>query len=259
MYSLDRRLAGFSVFVLAGMLALSGCATKKYVRQQVSTLEPKITEVSTATKENAERIDAVDRRAQQGIQGATQAAQTAQTAAATADGKATQAGQAAAAADNRAGQAQQAAQTAQTGVTQANTRITTVESRIATLDQYTAGQPQTVTFKVNSSNLSDEAKATLDGIANQVAGQRSGYQVEIQGFTSSEGGEQLNINLSQHRAESVLRYLVSKNIPLFRITIVGLGTMSPVADNKTRQGREQNRRAEIRVLRAAGSAATNDD
>jgi OmpA-OmpF porin, OOP family len=259
MDSLDRRLTGFSVFMLAGVLALSGCATKKYVRQQVGALEPKITEVSTATKENAERIDAVDRRAQQGIQGATQAAQAASTAAATADGKATQAGTAAAAADNRAGQAQQAATTAQQGVQQANTRITTVENRIANLDNYTASQPQTVTFKVNSSNLSDEAKGTLDGIANQIAGQRSGYQIEIQGFTSSEGGEQLNLNLSQRRAESVLRYLVSKNIPLYRITIVGLGTMSPVADNKTRQGREQNRRAEIRILRVAGTTATNDD
>src|SRR5262245_41145303 len=193
MYRLVRQSTFFGVFALASLLALSGCATKKYVRQQVGALEPKITEVSTATKENAERIDAVDRRAQQGIQGATQAAQAASTAAATADGKATQAGQAAAAADNRAGQAQQAATTAQQAVQQATARITTVENRVANLDNYTASQPQTVTFKVSSSNLSDEAKATLDGIAGQIAGQRSGYQIEIQGFTSSEGGENYNI------------------------------------------------------------------
>src|SRR5262249_1524791 len=162
-----------------------------------------IAEVSTATKENAERIDAVDRRAQQGIQGANQAAQTAQTAANAADTKATQAGTAAQAADQRAGQAQQAANTAQQGVQQPNTRITTVETRIANLDTYTVGQPQTVTFKVNSSTLSSDAKSTLDSITNQVAGQRSGYLIEIQGYTSSEGSENLNVNLSQKRAEAV--------------------------------------------------------
>jgi OOP family OmpA-OmpF porin len=259
MYSLDRRLAGFGVFMLAGTLALSGCATKKYVRQQVGALEPKIQEVSNATKENGERIDAVDRRAQQGIQGANQAAQTAQTAAGAADTKAGQAQQAAQAADTRAGQAQQSAQQANQGVQQANTRITTVETRVAGLDVYTAGQPQTVTFKVNQSKLSDEAMATLDNIASQVAGQRQWYQIEITGFASSEGSETLNVNLSQKRAESVLRYLVSKNVPLYRVTIVGLGTMSPVADNKTKAGREQNRRAEVRILRAGGSTSTNDD
>jgi len=242
----DRRYTVFSVFILAGVLALSGCATKKFVRQQVGALEPKITEVSTATKENAERIDAVDRRAQQGIAAAAQA-----------DTKATQAGTAAQTADTKAGQAQQTATTATQGVQQANTRITTVETRIASLDAYTASQPQAVMFKVNQAVLADEAKRTLDSIASQVSGQRSGYQLEIQGFTDSTGDETYNINLSQRRAESVLRYLVSQNVPLYRISIVGLGILSPVADNKTRAGREQNRRAEVRVLRSGGTSATN--
>jgi len=259
MYRLVRQSTFFSVFALASLLALSGCATKKYVRQQVSTLEPKITEVSNATKENGERIDAVDRRAQQGIQSATTAAQNAQTAANTADQKAVTAQTAAQAADQRAGQAQTAANTAQQGVQQATTRITTIETRINNLDNYSVGQPESITFKVNSSNLTSEAKASLDMIASQVSGQRSGFLVEIQGFTDSTGSESYNYTLSQRRAESVLRYLVSKNVPQFRISIVGLGEDSPVADNKTRTGREMNRRAEVRILRAAGATATNDD
>lgn len=259
MYSSDRPYRFLGVLVLAGVLVLTGCATKKYVRQQVGTLEPKIAEVGTATKENAERIDAVDRRAQQGIQTASQAAQTAQTAANTADQKATQAGTAAQAADQRAGQAQQAATTAQQGVQQANTRITTVETRINNLDNYTVGQPQSIMFKVNSANLSSEAKTALETIASQVSGQRSGFLVEIQGFTDTTGSENYNINLSQRRAEAVLRYLVSKNVPLYRISIVGLGEESPVADNKTRTGREQNRRAEVRILRAGGTTSSNDN
>jgi len=240
----------FGVFLLVGVMALSGCATKKFVRQEVGALEPKITEVSNANKENAERIDAVDRRAQQGIQGAN-------TAAAAADTKATQAGQAAATADTKATQAGQAAQTAQQGVQQANNRINTVETRIAGLDVYSPGQSQTVTFKVNSAKLSKEAMETLDSFAGQVSQQRSGYLVEVQGYTDKTGTETYNFNLSQRRAETVLRYLVSKNVPLFRINIVGLGEENPVADNKTKQGREQNRRVEVRVLRSGGGSATN--
>ncbi|MEI4896555.1 hypothetical protein Q8G71_35265, partial [Klebsiella pneumoniae] len=74
----NRQFSLVGLAVLSGVLVLSGCATRKYVRQQVQTLEPAIQEVSNATKENAERIDAVDKRAQQGI-----------AAAATADTKAT--------------------------------------------------------------------------------------------------------------------------------------------------------------------------
>lgn len=250
MHSLDRRFTVFGVFILTGLLVLSGCASKKYVRQQVSTLDPKIAEVSNANKENAERIDGVDRRAQQGIQGSMTAAQAA-------DAKATTAGTAAATADQKATQAGQQAQTANQGVQQANNRINTVETRIAGLDTYTPSQPQSVTFKVGSAKLSKEAMATLDDIAGQINRQRSGFLVEIQGFTSADGEEGYNVQLSQRRADEVLRYLVSKDVPLYRISIVGLGEASPVGDNKTRAGREQNRRVEVRVLRSGGASATN--
>jgi outer membrane protein OmpA-like peptidoglycan-associated protein len=223
------------------MLALSGCATKKFVRNEVAGAEgrinPKITEVDNRVKEAGERIDAVDRRATQGIQAADQ--------------KATQAGTAAQAADTKATNAQRTADTATQGVTQANTRITAVENRFNTIDTFTAGQPQSVTFRLGSANLSDDAKRTLDGIAGQVSGLNTGYLVELQGFTDSTGSENTNNSLSQRRAESVKRYLVSKNVALHRISIIGLGEVNPVADNNTRAGREQNRRVEVRVLRSA--------
>jgi outer membrane protein OmpA-like peptidoglycan-associated protein len=222
------------------MVALSGCATRKFVRNEVGTavgkLEPRITDLDNKTKENGERIDAVDRRAQQGIQAADQ--------------KATQAGTAAAAADTKATNAQRTADTATQGVTQANTRITNVENRFNTIDTYTAGQAQSVTFKLNSAVLSNDAKKTLDDVASQVSNVQSGLAIEIQGFTDSQGSENYNIGLSERRAEAVKRYLVSKNVPLHRIAIVGLGEANPVADNKTRKGREQNRRVEVKVLRS---------
>jgi OOP family OmpA-OmpF porin len=247
MVSVSRRLSMFTVVIFSGVLILSGCATKKYVRQQVQTLQPQIQEAQNAAKENAERIDAVDKKAQQGI-----------SAAQAADQKAGQAQQAADTAQGAAQAADRKADTANQGVQQANNRIGTLESRISSInDNYTQSESQTVTFPNNSATLSSDAKSTLDQIAGNLGGQQSGYMLELEGYTDGRGSEQYNIGLSQRRAEAVERYLVSKNIPLFRIAIVGLGKENPVADNKTNDGRAQNRRVEVRVLKSAGNRQTN--
>ena len=251
MHTVTRQFTILGVCALSGMMMISGCATKKYVREQTGAVDTKLTgvsgkvsEVENRTRENSERIDGVDKRSQQGIT-------EARTAAAAADTKAGQAQTAATAAQTTATSAQQTATTANQGVAAANTRITTVESRISNLDKYTAGPTQTVTFKVNSSTLDDAAKSTLDGVASQVSSLQSGFMIEIQGFASADGNENYNVTLSERRAEAVQRYLVSKGVPLFRVSIVGLGTDKPVGDNKTRTGREQNRRVEVRVLRTS--------
>src|SRR5262247_4189343 len=115
-----RRFSAPGFVILAGVLVLSGCATRKYVRTQTQALEPSIQEAQNGVKENAERIDAVDKRAQQGI-----------AAAGTADKKADTAQQAANTAQQAAQAADKKADTANTGVQQANTRITGLETRIA--------------------------------------------------------------------------------------------------------------------------------
>jgi outer membrane protein OmpA-like peptidoglycan-associated protein len=254
MHTFSRQFTILGVSALAGILIVSGCATKKYVREQAGAVDTKLTgvsgkltEVENRTRENSERIDGVDKRATQGISDAAGA----RGAAAAADTKATAAQTAASAAQTTATSAQQTATTANQGVQAANTRITTVENRINSLDKYTAGPAQTVTFRVNSSTLDDAAKSTLDGVASQVSSLTSGYLIEIQGFASSEGDENYNVTLSERRAENVQRYLVSKGVPLFRLSIVGLGEDKAVGDNKTRAGREQNRRVEVRVLRSS--------
>jgi outer membrane protein OmpA-like peptidoglycan-associated protein len=237
--------------MLSGILVLSGCATKKYVRQQVDTLRPGIQEAQNAGKENAERIDAVDKRAQEGITAA-------QTAAQAADQKAGKAEQDAQTAQNSAQAADRKADTANQGVQQANNRIGTLETRVSNIDNYTQSETQTIVFPLNSASLSAQAKSTLDQVAGGVSGQNSGYMLELEGYTDGTGSEQYNIGLSQRRAEAVERYLVTKNIPLFRMAIVGLGKENPIADNKTRDGRAQNRRVEVRVLKsAAGGRQTN--
>jgi OOP family OmpA-OmpF porin len=233
--------------MLAGIAVLSGCASKKYVRNQIQTVQPAIQEAQNASKENAERIDAVDRRAQEGI-----------TAAQAADQKAGQAQQTAQTAQNAAQAADRKADNANQGVQQANTKINTLESRISSInDNYTQSETQTVTFSLNSSTLSQEAKSSLDQIASDLSGQASGYMLELQGYTDSTGSEQYNVGLSQRRAEAVERYLVSKSVPLFRVSIVGLGKDNPIADNKTSTGRAQNRRVEVRVLKSGTTRQTN--
>jgi outer membrane protein OmpA-like peptidoglycan-associated protein len=244
-----RRFSVGGVIILAGIVVLSGCASRKYVRLQTQGLEPAIQEANNAAKENAERIDAVDRRAQQGI-----------TAAGAADQRAAAAQKAADAASQAAQAADRKADTANQGIQQANNRINTLETSVKSIninDTYTESDKQAVTFAVNSSTLNDQAKGTLDRIVSNLSGLRTGYMVEIQGFTDSTGSEQFNIGLSQRRAQSVERYLVTKSIPLYRISIVGLGEDNPIADNKTSQGRSQNRRVEVRVLRTTSGRTTN--
>jgi len=220
--------------MLAGVVTLSGCATRGYVDQQIAPVQARVAELESTTEEHAERIDAVDNRAQQGIAGANTAAQAAQTAADAAD---------AAAAD-----ADRMAEAAQESADQATNRVGTLENRFDARNNYSVAQTVSVTFGLESADLSDGGMATLGRIAGQV---QSGDFLEVQGYTDATGDDAYNIALSQRRAGAVQRYLVAQNVPLFRIEMVGLGEANPAAGNDTREGREQNRRVEVRLLRAA--------
>jgi outer membrane protein OmpA-like peptidoglycan-associated protein len=106
-----------------------------------------------------------------------------------------------------------------------------------------------VNFKVRSARLSPEAMEMLDEIATQAKNER-GFIIEVMGFASADGSTNLNRQLSQQRADAVVRYLAENHmIPLRRIiTPFGYGESNPVGDNLTREGREQNRRVEVKIL-----------
>jgi outer membrane protein OmpA-like peptidoglycan-associated protein len=72
--------------------------------------------------------------------------------------------------------------------------------------------------------------------------------LEIQGHTDSVGPEEYNFRLGLERAETVRRYLSESGIPLHRISVISYGEERPVATNKTKDGRSQNRRVVIQVL-----------
>lgn len=131
--------------------------------------------------------------------------------------------------------------------------VNATNQRISSLDDYVVQSAETVNFRVNSAVLSPDAKAKLDQVA-QAAMQLKGYTIEITGFASAEGSTQRNKVLSENRARAVINYLVeTHNIPLRRIgTSFGFGELQAVADNSTREGREQNRRVEVKLLVSRG-------
>jgi outer membrane protein OmpA-like peptidoglycan-associated protein len=73
----------------------------------------------------------------------------------------------------------------------------------------------------------------------------------IEGFTDSMGGEDMNQSLSQRRADAVKNYLVGQGVGTARLSSSGKGENSPVADNDSAAGRQQNRRVEIIINEAA--------
>ena len=110
----------------------------------------------------------------------------------------------------------------------------------------TRAELQGVSFKVGSAELVPSTLATLD---KTIAGLKKNAKakVEIEGHTSSEGGEEYNQKLSEDRANSVRDYMIRKGISKDRVTAVGYGYSRPKASNDTEEGRKQNRRIEVRV------------
>lgn len=131
--------------------------------------------------------------------------------------------------------------------------VNATNERISAIDDYVVQSTATVNFKVNSSVLSAESKTALDEVAT-AAMTMKGYVIEVTGFASAEGGTARNKALSQRRAQAVIDYMVeTHNVPLRRIgQSYGFGELQAVAENTTREGREQNRRVEVKLLVSRG-------
>lgn len=102
-------------------------------------------------------------------------------------------------------------------------------------------------FDFDKSVLKPEGKAKLDDLASKVQGINLEVIVAV-GHTDSVGSDAYNQKLSERRAQAVKAYLESKGIDKSRVYTEGKGEAQPVADNKTREGRAQNRRVEIEVV-----------
>jgi len=210
--------------IVAAVLLGNACATKKYVRNRVN-------ERATPLESRTGELEETSRRSTQDISRLGRDVEDVR---------------------QKTDRAQQQADRAASSAEQANTRVTGVEQTVtdlrANLDKYTVQKTVTIRFQAAKSELLPEATSALDELASQIK-DRNGFLLEIEGFASAEGKFDLNERLSQARSESVKRYLAERhNVPLFRMAILGFGTSRPVADNETKEGREQNRRVEVRLL-----------
>ncbi|MBZ5525209.1 MAG: OmpA family protein [Acidobacteriia bacterium] len=214
--------------VLAGatLIFSSGCASKKYVRQQTEPIIDKSNELDTVTAKNTNSIRDVDTRAQQGIKGVNDKA-------ASADQKATEA-------RGRADQAQVLAN-------QAVQRVDVLSNQVANLDSYHPVAETSVQFAFNKADLTKDSKAQLDQLLTNVATTK-GYIIVLEGGTDSVGGATYNYKLSERRADAVVQYLSENNIPAHKIYLIGLGKDKTVASNDTKDGRAKNRRVDVRLM-----------
>ncbi len=214
------RISVLAVLVAGSLPFTVGCATKKYVRNQTAPIISNVDELNEQTAKNTHDIKDTDTRAQQGI----------------------------AQADSKAAAAGQAADQANQNATQAGKRVTSLAGTVENLDNYKPVAETTVLFGFDKSQLTPKDKQTLDDFAAQLQSQRH-YIVEVEGYTDSTGPANYNDQLSQRRADAVIRYLAQKyNVPPYKIFHIGLGKDNPVAQNTTAQGRAQNRRVDVRLM-----------
>lgn len=227
-----------SAIVLGAVLALGvftqGCATKKYVNQQVSPVDQRVTDVARQTDAHGKAIEDLDSKMDTSVSRLDENIRTAQRIA-----------------EDATRMAQGAGDTANTayGAAQENQRsIVTLENKLGSVHQFQLQATESVQFAVNRHELDDEAKARLNEFMTKVKSNPV-FVVEVQGYTDRTGPRAYNLSLSEKRAEAVVRYLTTTyNVPLRNIHKLGVGSEDPVADNSTREGRQQNRRVEVRVF-----------
>jgi len=227
-------LRKFFVIVPVAVLAIGGstaCATKKFVRTQVGEVNEKVDSQGRSIEETQERVRRNEGRISEVDQRAGAAAQSAQ-------------------------QANDSASAANTAASAAHSAATEVGGKVDTMDKANKRLVYEVVlsedqgnFKFGKSVLPDEAKQRLDQVIAQLKQDPKNIFLEIEGHTDSIGDKVMNERLGLARAEAVKRYLYEQyQIPLHKMNVISYGKEKPVAPNKTKAGRAQNRRVVIKVL-----------
>lgn len=198
------KLYSVALALILALVFTTGCATKKYVREETGAVNTRVDDVQGQVEEAQTRLDTHDRQIGETSRTAQEALKRAQDAGKLAEGK---------------------------------------------FLYETVLTDEKVKFGFDTSDLSPEAKAALDGFAQQIANENKNVYVEIQGHTDSVGSDKYNEELGLLRAEAVRRYLSQAHkFPLHRINIISYGETAPIADNSARDGRSQNRRVALVVL-----------
>lgn len=124
--------------------------------------------------------------------------------------------------------------------------VTFSPERCAYLMTRLAAESQ-ILFDSGSAEIAEESKAGLTAIVD-LFDRCPEAEIEVAGYTDSEGPEDVNLDLSQARAEAVMETLLARGIPLSRLRARGFGEADPVASNDTEAGRARNRRIEFKAV-----------
>ncbi len=182
--------------ITASALALSGCATKDYVNQQVSAVDAKNQATQSQVDQEQTHLTQLDQSTQDALNRATAAGKLA-------EGK-------------------------------------FLYSMVLSDDS--------VKFPADSSKLSPEAQQRLTDFAEKLKTDNRNVYLEIQGHTDARGPDAVNQRLGEERAEAVRLFMNQHGVPLNRMSTISYGKADPVADNKTRADRAQNRRVVLIVM-----------
>jgi outer membrane protein OmpA-like peptidoglycan-associated protein len=212
------------VLLVGAAFALPACATKGYVNKNVADVNKKVESVSRSleetqarTKANEGKISEVDQKA------------------GTAQGAADKARQAALDADAKAGVA--------------DAKAVAIDKASRKLIYTVSVSADQADFAVGKWELPDAAKTRIDELVTRVKAEGQLVYFEIEGHTDSTGPKALNDRLGLDRADAVKKYLHDQHqIPLHKINVISYGPDKPVAPNKTKADRAQNRRIVINVL-----------
>jgi peptidoglycan-associated lipoprotein len=202
----------------------TACATKKFVRTEVGTVNTRVETLSQSleatqeqTKQNQARITTVDQKADQvGIW---------------------------------AKEAQTSASNANSAAAAASAKIDAVEASNKRLVYEVVISEDQGQFKFGSAELPEAVQARIDQMVADLKANPRGNFVEIEGHTDASGDKAVNQRIGEARAEAVKRYLYETHqVPLHKMNVISWGEDKPVSPNNTRDGRAQNRRVVIRVL-----------
>jgi outer membrane protein OmpA-like peptidoglycan-associated protein len=208
-------------------LALGGttaCATKKFVRGEVGQVNEKVDTLTRSVEENQERTRANEARIGEVDQKAV-------------------------AADQRAAGAEQKAAEARSAADAVNTRADAIERASKRLVYEVVLSEDKGDFKFGQAALPEASVSEIDQLVQQLKANPNGAFIEIEGHTDNTGSKDINYKLGMERADAVKRYIYETHqVPLHRINVISYGEEKPIAPNKTKAGRAQNRRVVIKVL-----------
>ena len=248
------------VFLMAATLvATSGCASKGFVRKNVQTSADALTaRIETnegemkEIRDNADRkiagvdskVSALDTKTTEGlntlksdVQGVDQRATAGVT------------------------EVRGAAADARGAADRAANGVTALDSRFQNRNNFNVSDEKTVQFKFDSAKLDEQYTSVLDDIAGMLT-QNKDAIVVLEGRTDSTGNKDYNVKLGERRIDAVRRYLaVEKGVPVYKIHEISFGSEKPIAENKTKDGREKNRAVTVTVMlpKTDGSVASRNN